>query len=180
MFYKNFPEESSEWILPLDIDKIMSSFDLKSPHDWIHLNTKDVLSDKGQMWFLEKGIHLSSICLFFIAYPNDQGPIHIDHKINDAGFNFVLSGSGSMQWLDVGNAEEYPTDLVLQSGASMKFTGFSDVRKLSILDSWQGDRGMVRVGTPHRIVTFKSRRICLSLRQASGASKSFDELITAF
>lgn len=180
MFYKNFPKESSEWILPLDIDKIMSSFDFKSPHDWIHLNTKDVLSVKGRLWFLEREIYLSSICSLFIAYPNELCPIHIDHKINDAAFNFVLRGSGEMQWLDLGDAEEYTTDLVIPSGASIKFTKFNNVNEVSVLDSWQGDQGMVRVSDPHRIVTSDSLRVCLSLRQVSNAGvfKRFDELIT--
>jgi hypothetical protein len=179
MFYKNLPEESSEWLLPLDIDKIISSFDFKGCHDWIHLNTKDVLSVKGWTWFLNRKIYPSAICSLFLAYPNKLCPIHIDHKINDVAFNFVLRGYGEMQWLDV-QADEYTADIVIPSGASAKYTRFDNVKEISILESWQGDRGMVRIGTPHRIVTSDSPRVCLSFRQAGGSFKRFDELITAF
>ena len=178
MFYKNLPEESSEWILPLDIDKIISSFDFKGCHDWVHLNTKDVLSDKGCAWFLSRKIYLSTTCVFFLAYPNKSCPIHIDNKINDVAFNFVLKGHGEMQWLDI-EADAYNA-ISSPGGRTANYTRFDNVKEISILDSWQGDQGMVRIGTPHRMVTSSSLRVCLSFRQPQYSFKRFNELITAF
>jgi hypothetical protein len=192
MFYKNLPDESSEWILPLNVDTIISSFNFKGSHDWIHLNTIDVLSISGWNWFFKRNIHLSRRCAFFLAHPNIEGPIHIDHEFNDVAFNFVLRGHGEMQWLNI-EADKYianPVPVILPSCSSSltvvpssttaHYTRFNNIKEISMLDSWRGDRGMVRIGTPHRVVTTDCQRICLSLRQSTDRFKRFDELSNVF
>jgi hypothetical protein len=175
MFYKNLPIESSGWILPLDIDKILSDFNLKYSHDWIHLNTVDVLSTAGKLWFLKRNIHLEPTCSLFVAQPNTYSPIHVDHKINDSAFNFILKGYGEMQWIKM-DADEYDTDIVIPSGATVHYTRFKNIRGMSALALWTGHAGLVKTNVPHRVVTMDSLRVCLSIR----SRHLFDDLSKLF
>ena len=162
------------------VNIIISCFDFKINHTWIHLNTIDVLSIDGWSWFLKRKIYLSRICSFFLAQPNIEGPIHIDHKTNDVAFNFVLRGHGEMQWLDI-KADEYISNTVTPGGPAVhQYIRFENIKEMSMIDSWRGSRGMVRIGTPHRIVTADCPRVCLSFRQTNNRFKRFDELSNVF
>lgn len=174
MYYKNLPAECIKWIQPLDLNTILTEANFKEKHDWTHLNIDDVLTLEGKSWFLERNIPLERRCTLFQIQANHEGTIHTDHPIADAAFNFVLKGTGEMQWIKI-DADAY-TEYKSVKGIELNYQVYKNIRGISALALWTGHAGLVKTNVPHRIVTMNSSRICLSLR----TPKTFNELSKLF
>jgi len=165
MNYINLDLEFSDFIKPcLNLKEI--KFPKFIAHDWIWVNTVDWITEFGIEWFKNKNIPIKSRAFLFVATPNCPGITHIDLP-ERAAFNFIIQGNGSMQWLS--NLSD-PTSVRVHNGST--YPVYGNTKSCIIDDEWTGRIGLVKVDTPHRVVTTDSYRYCLSLR----TTYSFEEV----
>lgn len=150
-------------------------------HDWVILPTKDHMSEEGFKYFSDLGIILGERVPIFKAVHHLNGPIHID-PIASLGINFVVGGSGKMEWLEC-NYEPTINEVQTLTGDYIKTIRFKGTDN-KIIDTWEsktGDIALVRTHTPHRIVTDAEDRYCMSFRiKLSAELSSFDEVLQRF
>lgn len=154
-YFKNFINHKN------DIDKLI---DNKSEHDWMYFPTTYFVNDEGFNWFRSRNLQILKVCLLFNSPKliDTYANIHIDtmnnDNLNNYAINYVLLGSGEMQWVKIDGTPE------IREMNSSYFYGYKNTQSVEILDKWSGSIGLVKINIPHRVVTTDSRRICLSLR----------------
>ena len=134
-------------------------FPSKQPHQYIVRPVEEIFTSAGLDFFKDKGIKLRSTTRIFKKFANNLwGPTHVDSlQQDDAAFNFVVGGTGLMEWVTV---EGYKaSDFSLSRLITIKIDS-----KIEIHDSWSGQCALVRVGFPHRIRSGPDDRYCISVR----------------
>jgi len=158
IYYKTLDDNFLDYgIQNINFSKL--DFPSKSHHQWIVRPVEEIFTSAGLDFFKDKGINLRSTTRIFKKFANNQlGPIHVDSlQQDDAAFNFVVGGTGSMEWVTV---EGYKTsDFSLSRLASIKIDS-----KIEIHDSWSGLCALVRIGFPHRVLNGALDRYCISVR----------------
>ncbi len=168
MNYINLPVDIESAIKKVDIDSIIPP---KQGHKITRVNTQDFLTNDTLKWFYSRKFFLKPTGFLFRMSENDAGPIHVDSE-DEYAFNFILRGLGEMQW--VSNIVSESTKVYNVSNAA--YLAYEDVKSFDIIDSWTGNVGLVKVNTPHRIVTGDSVRFCFSVRVYNNIHrKTFDE-----
>ena len=177
IFYKDLPDSiASTFLQEIDLTQV----DHITEHNWILVNTNDCLTSTGKQWFKDHKIFTYDRSLLFKATSNLEHSLHTDSNILSAGFNFVLSGHGEMQW-----AGDIEADVIvsnkIEKGHHFSFTRYENIQKLTVIDKWRGNAGLVRINQPHRIVTYAEPRYCLSIRPVPFSSEfKFDDLVKLF
>lgn len=67
-------------------------------HSWVILPTLDHITPEGIEYFKSKGIIFSSSVTCWKCNTDTIGPTHIDGP-SLMGFNFVMKGTGRMEWM---------------------------------------------------------------------------------
>jgi hypothetical protein len=169
-YYINLPNQSFPYLKPnLNVEYL---HDVQI-HNWVELETNDYITDEALIWFTINGFDIKSKIYLFCANNNIIGPIHSD--LTNYAFNFVLSGYGTMQWINPYN-KPYITEKVY-SNRITKYLTYVPHKNDVILDTWNGTQGMVQVFTPHRIITESKKRYTLSLRTHCKQIKSWDQAV---
>jgi hypothetical protein len=174
MNYKDLPRHLLKFFKPLDL-KTLSKNIITTGHSWRNIHLNDVIDSEGLLWFRERNIFLRETVFLFKATKNIQGPFHIDNGHSEFAINLVISGHGKMQWADniVGNR----IDSILNNSKYVKYENVTDFK---LTDTWEGDFGIVRILTPHRIVTSDEDRYCISIRsEPKMGINTFDESVTS-
>ena len=165
MNYINLPSYVRDFLITHD--NLSELVPVVNDHSGIIYPTTKFITSAGFDWFNKHGIELRPNCVLFKAKCNTEGSAHIDGPMLDlesqpiphiCAFNFVLEGHGEMQWVEVG---EYTTNGDFKNNKIVKQLPGS---KITVLDTWTGDTGFVRIETFHRIVTTDVDRVCLSVR----------------
>jgi hypothetical protein len=176
--YKDLPDEVASAFLQ-DID--LSPVSYRSGFQWVFVNTNDCLTSTGKQWFKDRNIIVYEQAMLFKAESNSEHPLHTDGEFLDAAFNFVLNKQGELQW-----AADIESDIVIAKNVvnQFTFTRYQNVKKMTVIDKWSGHAGLVRIGQPHRVVTYSEPRFCLSIRpvpfDSVGSEFKFDELVNLF
>ena len=147
----------------IDLDKLK----FENKHTWVSKPIEDVLTYDGIKWFQSKEIHLCPNALIFRIDAGHEGAVHDDGI--EYAINFVLKGSGTMEWIDVIEGTK-----VEEHYKGLNYTSFSNLQNFKVKDSWSGSIALVRVNYPHRVVTTDNERYCLSIRAT--LPKTFDEV----
>lgn len=162
------PNEVWSFIKPVDYTRILS---VDEGHDFTTVDLSDFMTNEGIIWFAKRELVLRPKAFLFKISPNYEGPIHTD--IVEYAINYVLGGHGVMQWISDLEATKYTVN-----HAGVTYERFNNIKKFSVSDTWSGTSSIVRINTPHRIVTTETDRYCLSIRTVSGASpKTFDDAV---
>jgi hypothetical protein len=176
--YKDLPDDiASTFLQDIDLAPVCN----RSGFQWVLVNTDDCLTNNGKLWLKDRGITVYEKSMLFKAESNSEHPLHTDGDFLDAAFNFVLNKQGELQW-----AEDIEADVVTATNAVNKFTftRYENVKKMTVIDKWDGSAGLVRIGQPHRVVTFSEPRYCLSVRPVPYDSVfsvfKFDDLVNLF
>lgn len=158
-FYKDIPAKVSDFVIERDYMSMVG--DYNHGHDWRFVDTDYFLTDYAQNWFRERGVALKKQSSLFKADAGSIWPIHTDSKVNDLGINFVLQGTGEMQWVEPVGAEE---SMYQEHG--VEYPVYRNAKEILVLGAWAGTCGVVNIKVPHRISTVNSSvpRICFSLR----------------
>ena len=124
---------------------------LSGEHSLFRMPKKTLLSELGLSRFKQYHVDID----LFRMPPNNISPIHIDNSYH--AFNFVIKGAGSMQWFDINDIEYINKSMWGVDLFRLKSN------KTCIEET---DCNLIWVNTkkPHRIVTGKEERICLSIR----------------
>lgn len=151
-------------------------------HSWVILPTVDHMTSEGIEYFKSKGIIFSKNVTCWKCNTNTIGPTHID-GIALIGVNFVMKGKGNMEWIH----SSVPPVMVankIATGQTILAPTFHDLDALTVTDTWNSNEGecaIVRVHTPHRIVTTNEDRYCLSFRlHLDHCSETFDQIVERF
>ncbi len=170
MNHKDLPRELLQFTKPIDYQTLLKD---KSGHDWIIIPTTDFLTKEGIYWFISRNIIIQKTLSLFKGVKNNQGPIHKDTR--RFAFNFVLSGHGKMEWV----SDIIGTETVSYAN-NANFVKWIDVNDFNIIDTWCGDLGIVKIETPHRVVTTDVDRYCISIRVVPNLGvQSFEEAVKA-
>jgi len=175
MNYINLPSYVRDFLITHD--NLSELVPVVNGHSGLFYPTTKFITSAGFDWFNQHGIELRPNCLLFRARCNTEGPAHIDGTSLDlesqpiphvCAFNFVLEGHGEMQWVEV---DEYTTNGDFKHNvpgtttrAAVQIVKQVPGSKITVLDTWTGDTGFVRIETFHRIVTTDVDRVCLSVR----------------
>lgn len=169
--------------LPLYIKNFVISNDFKnlchegSYHGWTYQPIKDFIIDEGIDWFESLGFVLPDILSLFRIPANHQGHIHNDinslTKYQQYAINIVLDGKGEMQWVD-----NIKGNKIVARQNNVKYFNYDKVQSFDIVDTWQGDIGLVRIDSWHRILCFDQPRYCISIRPIE--PKTFEEAAGCF
>lgn len=173
MNHKDLPRELLQFTKPIDYQTLLKD---KSGHDWINIPTTSFLTKEGISWFISRNIFISRTLTLFKGIKNHHGPIHID--ASPVAFNFVISGHGKMEWI----SDITGTEIIgfSKSNNGNNFVKWVDVNDFNIIDTWCGDLGIVKIDTPHRIVTADEDRYCVSIRVDPGIGiQSLEEAVKA-
>jgi len=170
-YYIDLPKQNFLYVKP-DIN-VSNYFKDVQIHSWIELETTDFITVEAILWFLKQGFDIKPKIYLFCAVQNIVGPIHSD--LCTYAFNFVVSGYGKMEWINPYN-DSYNATKQYKDRES-QYLRFSPHENDIILDSWDGEQGLVDVYTPHRIKTKEVKRYCLSLRTHYRKIKSFDDAV---
>ena len=145
-------------------------------HSWCSIPITDFLTEEGIKWFADRNLALRSTAFVFKIIKNFEGPIHIDSVGSvSAGFafNFVISGYGSMQW--VNNIEGNEN---VSYNNDSKYIMYNNVKSFDVTDTWTGNAALVRIDVPHRIISFDEERYCVSIRTQLGTNpKTFEDAV---
>ena len=151
-------------------------------HSWVILPTADHMTSEGIEFFKSKGIIFSRNVTCWKCNTNTIGLTHID-GIASMGFNFVMKGKGSMEWMH-SSVPPIMDDAKLSTGQTIRSPMFPNLDALTVTDTWdskEGECALVRVHTPHRIVTTTEDRYSLSFRlHLDHCSETFDQLVDRF
>jgi len=173
LYYKNLPRELLQFVKFIDAHNLLKGI---YGHNWIIIPTTNFLTSEGIEWFTNKKIFLRNTVKVFKIEKNFKGPVHSDAYGPfdvEYAFNFVISGQGEMQWVD--NIQG--TQKISNTNNSL-YTIYTDVKSLDIIDTWNGDLGIVRVNVPHRVVTTNEERYCVSVRTIIGSyPKTFEDAV---
>lgn len=171
MNHKDLPRELLQFTKPIDYQTLLKD---KSGHDWIFIPTTDFLTEEGISWFTSRNIIIRKTVSLFKGVRNNQGPMHKD--TSRVAFNFVLSGHGKMEWV----SDIIGTVTISYANNTKGFLKWADVNDFTINDTWCGDLGIVKIDTPHRLVTTDEDRYCVSIRVVPGMGiQSFEEAVKA-
>jgi hypothetical protein len=173
MNYFNLPIFFKDFLIKQD--NLVELIPITKSHPWIDYPVNKFINPEGIAWFTNHNIILKS-ALLFRAHANIIGPAHIDglpNKPTNYGFNFVLEGHGEMQWLDVEKIEI--TSYTTLHNIKHTYAKSASDSNITVLDSWSGNAGIVKINTFHRIVTSDVDRVCLSVRPSLPIS--FEEAV---
>ena len=152
IYYSKLPDTYWKYIQPDCIKSIenLRSLWLNESHSLFKISKKMILTELGISKF-ENYAHID----VFRMPPNHIGEIHIDNSYH--AFNFIIKGSGRMQWFDIADIE-YTTN-TRWNGPMFKLKS----NKTFIEET---DCNLLWVDTKksHRIVTGEEERICVSIR----------------
>ena len=160
--YLNLSETLFKFIKPIELEDI----EFTTRHDWVYKRTTDVMTTEGIDWFKQRGIKFYPTSNLFKIAKNCEGPIHDDGI--DFAINFIIKGYGTMEWVNDLDATRLITRF-----HNLDYIVYKDVKSFNVCDTWKGKLALVRVKSPHRIVTTDVDRYCLSIRSES--PKTFDE-----
>jgi hypothetical protein len=175
MNYINLPKYVRDFVIKHD--NLSELVPIINGHSGVFYPTTKFITTEGVEWFNNHGIQLRPNCLLFRARCNTTGIAHIDGTKLDldsqliphlCAFNFVLEGHGEMQWVEVDkyiSDGEFKTQVPsTQVIASVPIVTQEPGSEITVLDTWTGDTGFVRIETFHRVVTSDVDRVCLSVR----------------
>jgi hypothetical protein len=168
MNYKDLPRELLQFTKPIDYQTLLKG---KTGHDWVIIPTAAFLTEEGIYWFTSRNIIIQKTLSVFKGVKNNQGPIHMDTR--RFALNFVISGHGKMEWVgDIVGTE------TVSYANNANFVKWVDVNSFNIIDTWSGDLGIVKIDTPHRIVTADEDRYCVSIRVTPGiGAQTFEQAV---
>ena len=155
-YYIDLPEYFNKFVKSIDISSIENFYG----HTWKRFSPNDVLTQDGLNWFNERNLQIHH-CNLFNLHEQTVGDIHVDVIGNNfAGFalNFILHGEGEMQWTEIDG------ELSLQKKHNSYFYGYENIKNITILERWSGNMAIVKVNIPHRVISYDTRRVVLSLR----------------
>jgi len=174
-YYIDLPKSLWELLtIPDDIQLLLGKkFNSWSDHEFNLFDISKFVSVDGIKWFADRNIILKKHIVLFRMSPNHSGPIHTDPDANFA-INFIVSGHGEMQWLDVTG----PADITYHTTEygklqKVKMWKRKKIIKSTVTEKWTGDTALVRTNVPHCVVTTDVPRLCISLRATS--PQSFEE-----
>lgn len=183
MNFKLLPSFLNNFVkIPDNLEKYLPTI---REHTWLDNYTSTFFTEEGINWFANKGIELRPTCMIFTIDGNDVGLIHTDHPLLYS-INFVLQGSGKMQWIDVG--DQSPTMKTFDvTRRIIDVPVFEDCTSNKIIDTWDDAKhnvALVKVNTPHQIIsTTLKKRICLAIRPTTESMKlieSFEDVAELF
>jgi len=165
MLYKvELNQSIFKFVKSIELDRLKFS----NKHTWISRKIEEVLTEEGINWFESNGIILCPYALLFRIDANHIGAVHNDGI--DYAINFVISGQGTMEWIDVIEGDQFESHY-----QGLNYISFSNIKDFRIKDSWSGKLALVRVNYPHRVVAGDSERYCLSIRATS--PKTFNDAL---
>ena len=133
------------------VEKLRSLW-LLAEHSVFRMSKKELLTELG----LSRFEQYHNIIDLFRMPPNHIGPIHIDNSYY--AFNFIIKGTGVMQWFDI-NSLEYKYKSTY--GVELFTLKSNDT---CIVEETDCNLLWANTTKPHRIVTGNEERICLSIR----------------
>jgi len=177
-YHRPLPSSFRDLLIRKDVDIVNIAEEHKLiKHRWVVVPTNDVVTDEGCEWFKKNNIPLSKYVAVFKLEKFYNGPIHVDAPPQKFGFNFVVCGQGEMQWVDF-DGEPEETVWAINGWTSEKYHTFHNVTNVSVIESWSGTDGIVRVDVPHRVLGSDSDRYAVSVRPDwQQCNYTFDEVI---
>jgi hypothetical protein len=140
------------------------------------------MTPEGIEYFKSKDVIFTNNVTCWKCSSNTIGPTHID-AIAQMGFNFVVKGSGRMEWMH-SSVPPIMGENKLTTGQTVYAPTFPNQDALTVLDTWNstaGECAVVRTHTPHRVVATDEPRYCLSFRlHADHSSETFDQIVERF
>ncbi len=152
IYYSKLPDTYWEYIQPdciKFIEKLRSLWNNES-HSLFRIPKKMILTESG----LSKFEHYGHIDVFRMP-PNHIGSIHIDNSYY--AFNFIIKGSGRMQWFDIADIE-YATK------SKWNTSLFNLKSNKTFIEETDCNLLWVDTKKSHRVVTGDEERICVSIR----------------
>jgi hypothetical protein len=152
IYYNKLPDTYWKYIQPdciKTIEKLRSLW-RNEDHSLFKIPKKMVLTELG----LSKFEHYTHIDVFR-ANPNHIGAIHVDNSYH--AFNFIIKGSGRMQWFDIADIE-YTTKTRWNTAMFKLKSNKTFVEETDCNLLW------INTKKPHRLVVGEEERICLSIR----------------
>lgn len=177
IFYKKLPLSLRDLVLRKDIDpiKMVEPFNLKE-HTWAVFEPEELITNEGFEFFNNLGISLNRQMAIFKLEKDFTGPIHIDSPPQIFAFNFVISGEGVTQWVNV-DGDKFVCQYENKHYTSNPFLRWDTIRDVEIIDSTDYSDILVRVDVPHRVVCGKEDRYVISVRPLWPCPLSFEEII---
>ena len=173
MNYVDLPIEVKQFqIIPDNLEELIPN---NGSHYWNTYDLSMFFTTDGLKYFKDKGFNLYPHGLLFRAPANTDTIIHTDVPLHFA-MNFVLKGSGEMQWVEA-EGEIENRIFVTESKQTYQFDRYKSVTKVDVIDRWAGDMAIVRTDMYHRVHTNEVDRICLSVR---ANTFSFEKAVSLF
>jgi len=165
----------------LNVESFFSNVVTTRTNLWVPVPTGELVSEDGVLWFNQRGIVLAAITGVFKTEAGAIGATHIDSSPQKIGFNFVMSGQGEVQWVDVdspGILEQYEIENYLNPAPD---TIYPQPDILDITETWNSADGdaVIKVDSPHRIMGGTVDRYVISLRPdpATIVNKTYEEIL---
>ena len=172
--------------LPLDLRKIILKDNINVPellipynlngHGWCEFDTNQIVSESGRFWFNHLGVDLSPKVALFKLDKFYTGPIHIDAVPQKFGFNFVMEGTGDMQWVNI-EERSYEYTSKTEKCTSTPFKRFNNTAPFTVIETWLGTDGLIRVDIPHRVIGGSEDRYTISIRPSGKCNYTFDDMV---
>lgn len=133
-------------------------------HEWINIPVTDIFTDSGLKFFSDRNIKLRQTTRVFRLNANHVSDIHIDSDYYDAAFNFVIEGTGVMQWVTVIDGVESNGSYMQSNNTVGSYKRFDVYSDFTVDDTWSGKCALVKINTPHRVIGGERVRYCISVR----------------
>jgi hypothetical protein len=178
IFYKKLPLSLRNLVLRKDIDpiKMVEPFNLKG-HNWALFDPEELITNEGFEFFNNLGISLNKQIAIFKIEKDFTGSIHIDSAPHIFAFNFIMSGEGVIQWVNV-DGDKFVSQYEDKYHTSNPFLRWDTIGNIEIIDSTDFSDILVRVDVPHRVVGGKEDRYVISVRPKWPCPLSFEEIVT--
>jgi hypothetical protein len=176
IYYKEINEDFLAYgIKDIKFDELFHSENL---HEWINVPVTDMFTDAGLQFFSDRNIKLRKTTRVFRLKANHVSDIHVDSDYYDAAFNFIVEGTGVMQWVTVINGVESNGSYIQSSNMTGSYKRFDVYEDYIIDESWSGKCALVKINTPHRVIGGASDRYCISVRPIE--DHFFNDLVSLF
>ena len=151
-YYSKLPDVYWDYLQKDCIKSVERLRDLWIPaeHSLFKMPKKALLTELGLSRFEQQ--YLIDV---FRVPPNHIGAIHVDNSYH--AFNFIIKGSGRMQWFDI-DSLEYLTR------SKWNTTIFKLKSNKTFIEETDCNLLWVDTRKPHRIVAGEEERICVSIR----------------